>query len=243
MSTGSARNHQDMGGSMDGCGRVVKMCLIVINVATFIGGAITLGVGVWVYEARSFPSTLMSNNMYIASLVVVLAMGAALMLLSVLGCCGAAREVKCMLLTYYTLVFLIFVVMLVGGILQFIFREKVMKTLDRELYASIPYYGVTPSYTLAWDDTQSHLECCGVRSYKDWNDNVPMSCCREVYPGKRLDCKSFQNPTTMYLDGCLQKTIELLRQDAMYVGVVAIIITILMLLALIFSCALFSKIQ
>jgi hypothetical protein len=41
----------------------------------------------------------MSNNMFIASVAVVVVMGAAMMLLSLLGCCGAAKEVKCMLLT------------------------------------------------------------------------------------------------------------------------------------------------
>lgn len=74
--------------------------------------------------------------------------------------------------------------MLVGGILQFVFREKVVSTLDREMYAAIPYYGVKHEYTKAWDETQTYLQCCGVKSYRDWNDNVPESCCREVYPGK-----------------------------------------------------------
>ena len=64
-----------------------------------IGGAVALGVGLWVWVSRAFSSTLMSNNMFIASVGVVVAMGAALMLLSLLGCCGAAKEVKCMLLT------------------------------------------------------------------------------------------------------------------------------------------------
>lgn len=85
---------------------------------------------------------------------------------------------------YYILVFIIFVVMLVGGILLFVFRAKVLTTLEREMTASIPYYGVKHEYTRAWDDTQTYLQCCGVRSYKDWNDNVPESCCQEVYPGK-----------------------------------------------------------
>lgn len=228
---------------MDSCGRCMKFSLICINVVTFIGGAIALAVGLWVWISRSFSSTLMSNNMFIASVGVVVAMGAALMLLSLLGCCGAAKEVKCMLLTYYILVFIIFVVMLVGGILQFVFREKVLTTLDRELYAAIPYYGVRHDFTKSWDDTQTYLKCCGVKGYKDWNDNVPESCCREVYPGKRMDCKGSPNPTTMYVEGCLSKVIDFLREDAVYVGTVAVIIAMIMMLALILSCGLFVKIE
>ncbi|XP_021204859.2 tetraspanin-9-like isoform X2 [Bombyx mandarina] len=232
-----------MGGAMDSCGRCMKFSLICINVITLIGGAIALAIGLWVWTSRSFSSTLMSNNMFIASVGVVVAMGVAIMILSLLGCCGAAKEVKCMLLTYYILVFIIFVVMLVGGILQFVFREKVLTTLDRELYASVPYYGVKHEYTKSWDDTQTYLQCCGVKSPNDWHGNLPESCCREAYPGKRIDCKSNQNPTTIYVDGCLDKVIEFLREDAVYVGTAAIIVAIIMLLALILSCGLFVKIE
>ncbi|XP_028043074.1 tetraspanin-9-like isoform X1 [Bombyx mandarina] len=237
------RRAMGMGGAMDSCGRCMKFSLICINVITLIGGAIALAIGLWVWTSRSFSSTLMSNNMFIASVGVVVAMGVAIMILSLLGCCGAAKEVKCMLLTYYILVFIIFVVMLVGGILQFVFREKVLTTLDRELYASVPYYGVKHEYTKSWDDTQTYLQCCGVKSPNDWHGNLPESCCREAYPGKRIDCKSNQNPTTIYVDGCLDKVIEFLREDAVYVGTAAIIVAIIMLLALILSCGLFVKIE
>ncbi|XP_045487952.1 leukocyte surface antigen CD53 isoform X2 [Pieris rapae] len=229
--------------AMDSCGRCMKVSLVAINVVTFLSGLLAVAIGLWIWTSRSFSSTLMSNNMYIASVVVVVAMGAAIMLLSFLGCCGAAKEVKCMLLTYYILVFIIFVAMLVGGILLFVFREKVISTLDREMHASMPNYGVKHEYTRAWDDTQSHLQCCGVKSHNDWNGNVPESCCKEVYPGKRLDCRYSPNPTTMYMDGCLNKTIDLLREDAAYVGAVAIIVALVMVLALIFSCGLFVKIE
>ncbi|XP_045492121.1 leukocyte surface antigen CD53-like isoform X2 [Colias croceus] len=232
-----------MSGAMDSCGRCMKVSLVAINVVTFLGGLLAVAIGAWIWTSRSFSSTLMSNNMFIASVVVVVAMGAAIMLLSFLGCCGAAKEVKCMLLTYYILVFIIFVAMLVGGILLFVFREKVLSTLDREMHASIPNYGVKHEYTKAWDDTQTYLQCCGVKSHNDWNGNVPESCCKELYPGKRLDCKYSPNPTTMHMDGCLNKTIDLLREDAAYVGAVAIIVALVMVLALIFSCGLFVKIE
>ncbi|CAK1578689.1 unnamed protein product [Parnassius mnemosyne] len=232
-----------MGGAMDSCGRCMKVSLIAVNVIIFLSGAVALAVGTWVWVSRSFSSTLMNNNMFIASVAVVVVSGAAMMLLSVLGCCGAAKEVKCMLLTYYILIFIIFVVALVGGILQFVFREKVHTTLDREMFASIPYYGVKHEYTKAWDDTQTFLQCCGVRSHNDWNGNVPESCCKEVYTGKRLDCKSSPNPTTMYTDGCLEKAVNFLRENAVNVGATAIVTAIIMALALVFSCGLFVKIE
>ncbi|XP_041972774.1 tetraspanin-9-like isoform X5 [Aricia agestis] len=217
-----------MGGAMDGCGRCMKMSLVAINVLTFVGGLCAFAIGLWIWVSRSFASTLLNNNMYIGSVGVVVAMGAATMILSFLGCCGAAKEVKCMLLTYYILVFIIFVVMLVGGILLFVFREKVVGTLEREMYAAIPGYGARPEYTRAWDETQAKLQCCGVMSYKDWNDNIPESCCVEVYPGKRQECTYAPNPTTMYMEGCHTRTVRLLREDAVYVGAVAVVLALVM---------------
>lgn len=232
-----------LGGAMDSCGRCLKISLICMNVLTFIAGIAALCIGLWIWGTRSFSTTLMSNNMFTASMAVVVAMGIAMMLLSLLGCCGAAKEVKCMLLTYYILVFIIFVVMLVGGILQLVFREKVLTTLDREMYASIPNYNTNHEYAKAWDDTQTFLQCCGVKNYNDWNGNVPDSCCRETYPGQRLDCKSSPNPTTMYVDGCLSKLTDFLREDAVYVGGTAIAVAFVMLLSLVLSCGLFVKIE
>ncbi|GBP07041.1 Tetraspanin-11 [Eumeta japonica] len=219
-------------GAMDSCGRCMKICLITINILTFIGGAVAVAVGGWVWASRSFSSTLLASNMFIASVGVVVVMGFAVMLLSILGCCGAAKEVKCMLLTYYILVLIIFLAMLVGGILQLVFREKIMSSLDRELSASIPYYGARHEYTRAWDETQTLLQCCGVRSYRDWNDNLPESCCREVYPGQRMDCKYSPNVTNMYSVGCLEVTTEFLRQNAAYIGIIAIVVAVIMVKAM-----------
>lgn len=42
---------------------------------------------------------------------------------------------------YFVFVFLIFVVLLVGSILGYVFREKVIQTMRQEMYASLPYYG------------------------------------------------------------------------------------------------------
>lgn len=90
------------------------------------------------------------------------------------------------LLQYFVFVFLIFVVMLVGAILGFVFREKVVQTMRQEMYSSLPLYGNRRDVTLAWDETQTRLKCCGVESYRDWYGSIPQSCCQETYGGQRM---------------------------------------------------------
>lgn len=45
---------------------------------------------------------------------------------------------------------------------------------------------------------------------------------------QRMDCKGSPNPTTMYVEGCLTKVIDFLREDAVYVGTAAVIIALIM---------------
>merc|ERR1719350_665786 len=59
--------------------------------------------------------------------------------LSIFGCFAAFKEVKCLLLTYFVFMSLLFVILLVGGILSYIFREQVTNTIQAifELFGSI----------------------------------------------------------------------------------------------------------
>ena len=74
------------------------------------------------------------------------------------------KQVKCLLLTYTVFMLLLFVVMVVGGVLAYIFREQVTETIRAEMIADLRNYDpLEPesSVTRAWDETQSQLECCG----------------------------------------------------------------------------------
>ena len=51
---------------------------------------------------------------------------------------------------------MILVVMLVGGILGYVFREKVRHTMEQEMYSTIKRYNERP-IRRAWDDTQENV--------------------------------------------------------------------------------------
>ena len=52
----------------------------------------------------------------------MVAAGCMILLISSMGCVGAVKELKCLLLTYFISLFLMFVVLLVGGVLGYVFR-------------------------------------------------------------------------------------------------------------------------
>lgn len=47
--------------------------------------------------------------------------------------------------------------MLVGGILGYVFREKVRYSMEQEMYSSIKSYNEKKSIRRAWDDTQENV--------------------------------------------------------------------------------------
>merc|ERR1719278_2467444 len=100
--------------------------------------------------------------------------------LAALGCVARYKQIKCLLLTYTVFMLLLFVVMVVGGVLAYIFREQVKNTIRAEMIADLRNYDpLEPesSVTRAWDETQSQLECCGFmtaqvnESWRMWSYN------------------------------------------------------------------------
>lgn len=61
------------------------------------------------------------------------------------------------LLQYFMIVFLIFVTMLVGGILGYVFREKVHTTMEQEMQSTVRSYTTNRAVKRAWDDTQERV--------------------------------------------------------------------------------------
>lgn len=64
-----------------------------------LGGSFLLGVGVWVLvDPTGFREIIAANPLLFTGVYVILGMGGMLFLLGFLGCCGAIRENKCLLL-------------------------------------------------------------------------------------------------------------------------------------------------
>uniref|UniRef100_A0A8C1EX07 Tetraspanin n=1 Tax=Cyprinus carpio carpio TaxID=630221 RepID=A0A8C1EX07_CYPCA len=115
------------GTSMEGdCLSCIKYLMFVFNFLIFLGGSFLLGVGVWVVvDPTGFREIVAANPLLFTGVYIILAMGSMLFLLGFLGCCGAIRENKCLLLFFFMLILIIFLAELAAAILAFIFREHV----------------------------------------------------------------------------------------------------------------------
>ncbi|XP_058832256.1 tetraspanin-4 isoform X2 [Topomyia yanbarensis] len=208
-----------LGGRMDCCGQCVKYSMFISNFIIFIGGAIVFGLGIWTLVDKNFINELLGTNLFSGAVYVLIATSALVCLLSFFGCIGAAKEYKCMLLTYFLLYFLLFAVLFLGCILGYAFRGRVTESLRDQLYEALTQYGRRRMMTISWDITQEELQCCGVDSFTDWHDQIPDSCCLDEYGGRKRPCQQLQTSLTIFQSGCFEAvTRELLRNAGVLGG-------------------------
>lgn len=153
-----------------GCGNVIKYIMFLFNALILVAGCALVGFGIYTRTNQSnvtkFSSILGSDNGLLPTVTItVIVAGSIIIFLSFMGCCGAIKEVKCMLVTFFILLMLIFISFLVGGILFYAFRYKIEDITLTQLRIQLnTSYGRTgeEAVTEAWDYMQTIFHCCGV---------------------------------------------------------------------------------
>ncbi|KFO37960.1 Tetraspanin-3 [Fukomys damarensis] len=158
--------------------------------------------------------------------VVIIAVGALLFIIGLIGCCATIRESRCGLATFVIILLLVFVTEVVVVVLGYVYRAKVENEVDRSIQKVYKTYnGTSPdAASRAIDYVQRQLHCCGIHNYSDWentdwfketkNQSVPLSCCRET----ASNCNgSLANPSDLYAEGCEALVVKKLQEIMMHV--------------------------
>ncbi|KAM4645659.1 uncharacterized protein AAGF69_013533 isoform 2-T2 [Amazona ochrocephala] len=96
----------------------VQHLMLAFNALVFAGGTSLAAVGLWVaVDPSGFQHIVAAEGVLSAGAFLLLAVGTALALLGFLGCCGALRRSRALLLGFFILVSLVFVTQLVGAVL------------------------------------------------------------------------------------------------------------------------------
>jgi len=169
---------------------ILKYLILFANLIFFIAGIIIFGISIWV--AVDTPQFLdlfdkakdvageevegLDLNIYNTSTYIFIGISAIVVIISFFGCCGAWKESKCMLGTYFTFVLLLFILLLTGGILAY--SGDLKSTIKTPLLKTVAKYddsatdGKASAYKKAWNSIQKDMKCCGVVNAKDWQVNV-----------------------------------------------------------------------
>ncbi|MBN3300534.1 CD82 protein, partial [Amia calva] len=110
------------------CENVTKYFLFLFNLFFFVLGMMLLCLGLWiVFDNSSFISIFTPPPLALSLLSYVLAGGGMVtMAIGFFGCLGAVKEVRCMLGMYFLLLSLLLASQIIGGVLLYTQRNKVL---------------------------------------------------------------------------------------------------------------------
>ncbi|CAH0383865.1 unnamed protein product [Bemisia tabaci] len=229
----------------------VRCLFCNLNAIVWLSGCGLIGTGLWLRVTHRTYSILLPQHAVARLDSVCLILGAITFLITFFGCCGSWFKNKCMLITYFTLVVLLFFTEFILGTLVFFFRDDLSRMLREELITGIEqHYGMPKSAGLQamWTHMQNKLSCCGVRGYEDWFDiaawpekkYVPDSCCKPDYQISE-NCGQSGNPDMWHETGCSEQVQIWLMQRLHLVGTVGLVIASAQFLCMLASLLLFCS--
>nr|XP_022318037.1 tetraspanin-18-like isoform X3 [Crassostrea virginica] len=167
----------------DSCFLCLRNALHCYNVVVLIMGCGLLGVGIWLlvtdFSAREI-TVIINSDMFEIGTYMILAGGGLVALLAFCGCCGTMREDKCILGFYGVVLAMVFLALLAGGAMAFLFREKISEDIKTKLESTLQtQYGqdvrgntTNRLITDAWDSMQRKFECCGPYSLDEDGEDL-----------------------------------------------------------------------
>ncbi|EDO35938.1 predicted protein [Nematostella vectensis] len=242
------------------CGiKCMKYLLFVFNFFFWLSGLAVLGIGIWTkVDAGQFDSFLGSSGYSIPAWTMIGA-GAFVTFVGFFGCCGAVKESRCMLATWlkYLLTILLslskqvnlFELYLKFFLLWHQVQEEIKINLDEQIRNTYGYDSEVESHI---NNLQIRLKCCGGERPGDWLGSkwkrdlnkdkiVPLSCCTEN--ANKTTCYKDDTYKEVYSSGCVNELKTFVDKHMILIGAIAVGISIVQLLGMIFSCCLFCAID
>uniref|UniRef100_A0A2K6QDV2 Tetraspanin n=1 Tax=Rhinopithecus roxellana TaxID=61622 RepID=A0A2K6QDV2_RHIRO len=190
-----------------GCLCCLKYMMFLFNLIFWLCGCGLLGVGIWLSVSQGNFATFSPSFPSLSAANLVIAIGTIVMVTGFLGCLGAIKENKCLLLSFFIVLLVILLAELILLILFFVYMDKVNENAKKDLKEGLLLYHTENNVGLknAWNIIQAEMRCCGVTDYTDWypvlgENTVPDRCCMENSQG----CG--RNATTpLWRTGCYEK--------------------------------------
>lgn len=228
----------------------LKYSLCVYNFVFLLCGCVLLGLGLWTVLEKWELVLMMPSQVYEVTIWLVVATGALSVLIALLGYSALAFESRHLLAWYTILLVVVFIAESVIGLLSYVYQDRLGPDLEQTLTRSfISSYGLDHDRTLAADNIQLKLQCCGSESHLDWADSawrtshppllVPHSCCKS--PGE--GCGVRDHPSNIHYTGCRHRVHSEISQHLVYVCGLSVSIALLQILGTILTSSLFSRLQ
>ncbi|XP_028299654.1 tetraspanin-1 [Gouania willdenowi] len=226
--------------------------MLVSNVLIALAGLALMAVGIWVsVDSGSFLTLLGPFSKQGVQFVNVgylcIALGAVLVLLGLLGSCGAHGENKCLLLSFFSIILVIYVAEVAAAVVALAysyFAEDILKAWATESLQN--GYSSDVVATTTWNSTMTELKCCGFSNYTDllgskFEENegsLPVVCCwTNIAPCSPAEAERSA------VQGCSRHILESLRKHAYILGAITTAIGALEVVAMTVSMYLYCRLD
>ncbi|CAH8490115.1 unnamed protein product [Schistosoma margrebowiei] len=195
----------------------LKTSLFIMNTICLLCSVALIGTGVYIQVKFSqYGDNL--HNVWQALPITIIIIGAVVLIVSFLGCCGAIKENVYMLYLYSFLLVVLLVSELAIPIVAFVYRQEIDERLEKSMTSAIN--NPTKEVTLFMDLIQSSFQCCGVKSSEDYTKGAPKSC--------KKDGKVFK-------EGCVSVFAAFLKRNLIIIACVAFGVCFLQFLTVIIT--------
>lgn len=180
-----------------------------------------MGFGIYALVAKDSIASVIPPDIPIkAAISILIFVGGVVFVSGFFGCCGAIKENRCMLMTFFLVILIVFIFEIVAVVLMYVYYPKVQAEVIKIMTTTDDFQYI-----------EKELHCCGYNGPQDYTNSssskIPDSCIESTDgSGKRK----------YYQTGCK----NVLFTNFWYIGGIGIFILFVELLAMISAICLYQ---
>ncbi|XP_072341208.1 tetraspanin-8-like [Scyliorhinus torazame] len=228
---------------MAGVNKCIKYSMFFFNFLFWLCGSIILGVSIWLRVGKNAGKVSGVNIVeFYPAINLLITVGSIVMVLGFLGCCGAMKESKCMLILFFIGLLLILVLQITAGILGALYTPQIATVINDTYKEYIPLSTQTDTVKKEIEEMQQENKCCGLlNGYKDWEHSIPTSCnCThddQDHPCAKIPGRS------VWAQSCVDVMIDILKANCIIIIGIAFGLAVIEIFGLAFSMTLYCQIK
>lgn len=223
--------------------------MFIFNFLFWLCGILILGLAIWIRVSKAEEELVDEDSgmQPHISINILIAVGSIIMILGFLGCCGAMRESRCMLLVFFIGLLLILLLQVAAGIVGVTYRAEYEHILNETLHKNVDLLSGTDekakSFQKALINFQKEFQCCGlVNGASDWGNNFQYgSASCECSNTSHYSCIMYEEKL-VYKEACITYIKDVVRKHLIIIIGIAFGMAFIEILGLIFSMVLFCQI-